>query len=734
MRSHALNRDDATSWLGVGPRWARAGQVAAGPGRLVARTLAGGIGLVWRQRAAVSPVPPSGSVPYVLPATPTRPKMPFMNRGGDLLRAPPSASAPGTASDEGNPRPPRDSAPTERSSTRVTTDFRARWLPRLLGCGLYLVVGAFVFGSPARILSNSHMVGGAVGDPVQLTWFLTAPIDAIVHGHHGLLSFFYTPLLNYPAGANLATNTSAPLLSILVAPITLTVGPFAAFNVLCTLSLVLSACSMFLVLHRWVRSWLAAFAGGLLFGFSPFMITQAGVHPFLTFLCLVPIFLLVLDEILIRQEKRTRRWGIGLGVLCGAQYLISPEVLMIVVVTATAGVVILATSSPRLAKAKAPHALRSLGWALPVFVAIVAYPVWFTVAGPGHIVGPPHSITNLETIAGDLLGGIFPKFLTIRYAPMSWFVVGGHFTQASPVENGMYLGLPLLAVLVAFAVWLRRNRMVLFSGAMLLVTYVFSLGPRLFVNGHNTGIPLPWTLAEHLPFLQDALAIRFTLMTQFFAALMLALGLDHTVRWWEDRTRSFRYRPEVPRVLAWSAAGAVAVAALVPLTPRLPVSSAPVEVPAVFTTDWVHRIPQGSVLLTYPYPFTYYTEPQLAQIATRYRFKIPGGYVDVPGPNGRRMNPNYLPYPLRPTALVRLFLGAQGFPPGGATIPPYDADTLSQIRTYLVRYSIDTVVVDTTQRGAPLVLRYLRAVLGRPKTVGVSAVWFDVRHSLATGS
>jgi hypothetical protein len=654
---------------------------------------------------------------------------PFMTKG-ELLQAATGVSAHELESDVRDSDTP-DAARSEHLPAQAARVFRSRWLPPLLGCCVYVVVGAFAFGSPVQILSNNHLPGGAVGDPVQFTWFLTAPIDAIFYGHHGLSSFFSTPLLNYPAGANLATNTSAPLLALLVAPITLTAGPFAAFNVLCALSLVLSACSMFLVLHRWVRSWLAAFFGGLLFGFSPFMITEAGVHPFLTFLCLVPLFLLVLDEILIRQEHRTRPWGIGLGLLCAAQYLISPEVLTIVGVTAVAGVVILVLCNPRLAKTKARHALRSVCWTVPIFIAIVAYPVWFAFAGPGHIVGPPHSVANLETIAGDLLGGVFPKILTIRFAPTNWFIIGGHFTPASAVENGMYLGIPLLAVLVAIVVSLRRNRMVLFSAAMVLVTYVFSLGPRLFVDGHNTGIRLPWTVAEHLPFIQSVLAIRFELMTQFFAALTLALGLDGVVRWWGDWARSRRLHREASRILAWSAAGALAFVALVPLTPVLPVPATPIQIPPVFTAGFVNRIPQGSVLLTYPYPFSYHTEAQLAQIATRYRFKIPGGYVDVPGPNGRRLVPNYQPYPLRPTALIRLFMGAEGSPLMGVTTPPDDARTLSEIRTYLQRYSIGTVEIDLTEPGAPLVVRYLQAVLGQPESAGTSDVWFDVQSILA---
>jgi hypothetical protein len=322
----------------------------------------------------------------------------------------------------------------------------------------------------------------------------------------------------------------------------------------------------------------------------------------------------------------------------------------------------------------------------------------------------------------------------VRFAPTSWFNIGTNLTQASYVENGMYLGLPLLAVLATVVVWLRRRPMVLFSGAMIFVTYVISLGPRLFVDGHNTGIRLPWTVAEHLPFIQDVLAIRFDLMTQFFAALTLALGLDQLIEFLRNWARTRRLHLEDFRLLAWSVTGAVAVVALAPLIPVLPVPSTPVQIPQAFTGGFVDRIPAGSVVLTYPYPFNN-TEAQLDQIATRYRFKIPGGFLFVAGPNGMVLDSQ--PYPLQPMALIELFMAAGswlrgiGGQPIEFTTPPYDAETLSAIRTYLVRYSIGTVVVDMTKQGAPLVVHYLDGVLGQPESVGLSDVWFDVPRTLA---
>ena len=60
---------------------------------------------------------------------------------------------------------------------------------------------------------------------------------------------------------------------------------------------------MFWLLRRWVRWTPAAFVGGLVFGFSPFVfVNLAGGHLMTGVLVLVPLMVACLDELLIRQR------------------------------------------------------------------------------------------------------------------------------------------------------------------------------------------------------------------------------------------------------------------------------------------------------------------------------------------------------------------------------------------------------------------------------------------------
>jgi len=70
-------------------------------------------------------------------------------------------------------------------------------------------------------------------------------------------------------------------------PFTSSLGPIFSYNLLVTLALALSAWCAFLAVRRYVESPVAAALGGLLYGFSPYMVAQsqgpsprhAGVRP-----------------------------------------------------------------------------------------------------------------------------------------------------------------------------------------------------------------------------------------------------------------------------------------------------------------------------------------------------------------------------------------------------------------------------------------------------------------------
>src|SRR5438128_2093668 len=168
-------------------------------------------------------------------------------------------------------------------------------------------------------------------------WFLKWLPFAISHGHNPLL----TNYVDYPAGANLMWNGSMPLVDFLLAPLTTTLGAVFAYNVMATLAVALSAWSAFLLIRRYVGRPLAAAIGGLLYGFSPYMMAHLLGHPALFIVFLPPLIFLLIDDALIRQERRPLATGILLGLLGGAQFLIGQEVLLLTALVAVIAIVLL---------------------------------------------------------------------------------------------------------------------------------------------------------------------------------------------------------------------------------------------------------------------------------------------------------------------------------------------------------------------------------------------------------
>lgn len=570
----------------------------------------------------------------------------------------------------------------------------------------------------------------ACGDQVQEVWFLRWPVYALAHGRNPL----FTSWLNYPHGANLAINTTALLLGVVSAPFQLVIGSVRTFDVLLTFALAASALSMCLVLRRWVTSWTAAFAGGLLYGFSPFMIGEGEGHLFLTAAFIPPLVLAVLDDVLVCRRLSARRGGLLLGGLLVAQYFISAEVLVMTVIVAACGVVVLAATNPHAVRDHLRHGLVAGAIAAVAALVVLAYPLWFSLLGPQHVVGPPHALSDLARYPGDLLGPVLPTSFQ-HFAPGVLQSRGDRLTGSSPGENGLYLGVPLLVVLAALTWRFRRSRPLVFFTTMVVVVFVLVLGPTLTVDGHDTHVPLPLAIVHRVPLLQDVMAVRFALLMQLCTAAALTIGLD---LWARDRRKHRAARVEaVPdRALRARAAAVpvlVGIVALLPLVPQLPYVGEPTDVPAFWTSPAVDRIPAGSTVLAYPYPVGTQLVSMLGQVAAGMRFKLIGGSVFVPGPDGRS---TFGPDLLAPAQVQAIFYNtfapsSTGPPSHLARYPPVDPPVEANLRSFLAAYHVSTVVVDPVGANPAGVLRYLTAALGPGTRTGGVVVWFDVPGLLA---
>jgi hypothetical protein len=454
---------------------------------------------------------------------------------------------------------------------------------------------------------STHPTGVAscgCNDPSLFMWFMEWPAYAIAHG----LNPFYSNALFHPTGINLLSNTSVLAIGIPLAPVTWLFGPVATLNVASTLGPAATALAMFFVLRRWVTWTPAAFVGGLVLGFSPFVFTNLAVDHLMTSV-LVPLPLIVacLDELLVRQRRRPLVAGAALGLLAVVEFFLSTEMLLIFVLCAVAGLALLVAyalvSRPPNLSQRAEHAVRGLAVAAAVAAVLLAYPLWFALDGPAHLSGlvwPPQLPGG-----GPGTGGIrLSDVVDLRYiAPPAVHLFAGYEGPALP--EGEYLGLGMLIVLGAGLVAWWRDRRLWFFGAFGILTLVLSIG----VNNPDW---VPWRVLAHLPIIENVIPGRVYAVTTLCAGTMLAVIVDRTYGSVLGFARGIR-KPREPRVRKLSSAPAkisagilalaVAAVAMVPIgtavASNVPFTVESIEIPPWFA-DVAPHLAAGQVLLPFP--------------------------------------------------------------------------------------------------------------------------------------
>jgi len=517
--------------------------------------------------------------------------------------------------------------------------------PNSIALGLYAII-ALIANLPVYPGDPSRLNTSTTYDIAQTTWFLAYTPYALAHGH----SLFYTNVVNYPVGVNLAQNTGMPLLGLITSPLTLLVSPVASLNLLRWCAFFLSAFAAYWVFRRFVRWIPAAFLGGLLYGFSPYMVTQGSLHLNLTFVPLPPLIFYLLFEICISQQKRVVRSGVLLGVLVVAQFYISAEVLATTAVVSGIALFYIVFLNIHEVGTRAAHALTSGAVALCVIIPATIYPVWFIMHGLAHYTGPAQGFVNVFN--ADLLGPFIPTVAQL-VAPRHLAQIGSNLVagQGDISENGSYLGIPLILFIIYLVARFWRRLWPLYLSLIVATVFLFSLGSQLVVDGRLRHLPfnLPFEKLSHLPFLENLLPVRFSLYVVFFVALIIALGLDWIHDDYARQSQIIGSGMDSKNTLAGRfVSGAFALVILISLLPAFPYRSFPLRTNWSETKAGLAIIPSGSRVLTYPYPTVYADNPMLWQALSEMRFKLFGSYALVPGEGGLA---SLMPTNLSPTSV-----------------------------------------------------------------------------------
>jgi hypothetical protein len=379
---------------------------------------------------------------------------------------------------------------------------------------LYAVVALIFWGPWVLAAPGSTILAANDVDPSAYLWFFSWWPHALLNG----LNPFYTQLIFAPDGYNLAWVTSVPGPSLLLAPVTLSLGAPVSWNLISLASPVLSAWTAFLLCRHVVGAAVPALAGGYLFGFSPYMFSQLRGAPQLALVALLPL-LVVLVLRHLEGSTPDRRFVAAATAALTAQVLISTEVLA----TATL------FGGLTLAGAYALYPERRPALRRTVVLLLVSLAATALLASPllAYVLFGERTLPEqaLAQYPADLLSFVVPGTLFAATPARLGGSVPGWATGAA------YLGVPLLVLVAAFA-WAHRDRRAarLVVGAFAMAA-IAALGSTLHVGGERTGLPLPWTPFAELPLLRYAIPLRFSVFAFLAAGLVVAMYLAWRQSW-----------------------------------------------------------------------------------------------------------------------------------------------------------------------------------------------------------
>jgi hypothetical protein len=201
------------------------------------------------------------------------------------------------------------------SPTPTEAPVRRRWPIHLLTVGVYLLL-ALAVTWPLPLHLGDRIIANEPGqnDGYLGIWNIWWTAQALISGSNP----YFTPLLFYPQGLDLFWQTLSLPQGLLALPITLTLGPLPAYNLLILASFVLGGYFTFLLVGHILRDTAptalrdpAAMLAGAVYAFSPFHMQKVlDAQLEVAAIQWLPLFALTL---LLLLERRRWYWALAAG-------------------------------------------------------------------------------------------------------------------------------------------------------------------------------------------------------------------------------------------------------------------------------------------------------------------------------------------------------------------------------------------------------------------------------------
>jgi hypothetical protein len=567
--------------------------------------------------------------------------------------------------------PPTATADTEPAEGRATPWNRRPALLAVYAFLFYLLVSIVLWGLPIGMDLASRHVGMGGNDLRLYMWSFEWVPYAVSHG----IDPFHTNLVYAPGGADLTWVTTMPGPALALWPITAAFGPLASVNVAMLLAPALAAWAAFLVCRRVTGAFWPSLAGGQLVGFESYMAGQMYGH-----VNLVLIFPAIIGVYLV-----VRRVQGSLGSVAFIGFL------------ALTVVGLFSVSTELMATASLFGAIALLGaWAFggkarerifrtgleTIGAYLLAAAVLSPILLPALREAPETPVRFANKASVDVLSFVVPR-RSILLGGERYAATTGDFTSNAS-EDGAYLGIVVIAMLVAFAVTRWRHRETWLLLGFIVFVGLLALGPMLHLAGIER-FALPGAILTNAPLLEHATPQRFS------AYLWLPVGVIASI-WLAGAREGWAWTRWVVVVLA-----AITLLPLVMAPPR----GKEVAVPRFFTDGtFADHIEPGEIVFPIP---TVKGDEMVWQAVAAFRFRMAQGYI---GP---------IPEP---------YFG-EGLSKGLAKFHPAPFEPPAAVVERYVRAHQVTVFVSSDE-ATPMFARLLREAGWRPEPVEDVVVWRPV--------
>ncbi|MCL4373721.1 hypothetical protein M1367_02490 [Candidatus Marsarchaeota archaeon] len=368
------------------------------------------------------------------------------------------------------------------------------------------------------------MVGkstGIGGDTAQSMWELWWVPFSLFTLH---AQPYFTLFVYFPVGANLATQTLAPLAGIFFAPLQ-ALGLPAELNIFIVVSFALSGLFAYMLAFHFTHSKLGSLAAGFIYTFAPMHIAQSYSHLQWISIGFIPLFLLFMVK-LAEEKKPSYAAYAGISFVLLTFMGDIEQGIIAALVAFLAVVYVLAVSRKLILNKKVIVG----AVVLVATVAILGSPFFLYilkfVASPAFAQTQLQSSLNYNVLySPDLLSFFVPGPMNMLFSGLTSNVY--YIFAADPTERTAYLGYTVIVLALLGIFYDRKNKLkntgiFIFLAAVLLL---LSYGPYLQVNGVVTKLPGLYLAYHYIPLINSLREPgRFDMVAMLFVAVLAAFG------------------------------------------------------------------------------------------------------------------------------------------------------------------------------------------------------------------